>query len=192
MSNPYAFGTETKKAYEEAGSFMLSVPENALPKIKKVKVGGEKIPKDHKQWNEYLVLNDLKWDEPGPDFIVEDPSDVTFSLKFVWKVAPESQHLGTPTINKDRFIFENLNFNIPAAERNPKSSFAMQTNIAAGRLKAVIKALSLDSNIEGPKAFFDLYRDSIVGSKLWALIDHGPDKNDVDRQQIDKYIKDNP
>jgi len=192
MTNPYAFGESTKKAYEEAGSFFLSIPEGALPKIKRVKVGSEKIPKDHLQWNEHLVLSDLTWDEPGPGFILSEPSDVTFALRFEWTVTPESQFLGNPSINQGRKVFENLNFNIPHAEREPRSSIGFQTNIAGGKLKQIMKALSLDTAIEGPKAFFDLYRDSIIGMKVWALMDHGPDRNDVERQQVDKYIKDTP
>lgn len=192
MTNPYAFGESTKKAYEEAGSFFLSIPEGALPKIKRVKVGNEKIPKDHLQWNEHLILSDLTWEEPGPSFILAEPSDVTFALRFEWTVTPESQFLGNPSINQGRKVFENLNFNIPQAEREPRSSIGFQTNIAGGKLKQIMKALSLGTDIEGPKAFFDLYRDSIIGMKVWALMDHGPDRNDVERQQVDKYIKDTP
>lgn len=186
--NPYEFSDDARKEYDKAGSFVLERPR--LVKNFTRKVDGE--PQAFVEWPEYLQISDIEWVEPGLKEPAQ-PDDITFALNFQFKVCPESQQHGEKTKNAGAMVFNRLCFNIPALTRNAKSGQGVMTSISAANLKAFLKAFGIDP-AEGasPKAFYEKYRDSLRGQKIWANISAGPDKNGQERNNIEKFFKATP
>ena len=186
--NPYEIPPESREAYDEAGSLLLSIPK-AAKKFNK-KVGGEL--REFSSWSEYVQISDIEWLEPGVK-TPSEPNDVTFALNFHLKVCPESQQAGASTKNPGKVVYQRLCFNIPAWLRDRKQGQGVMTDISFGNLKQLLRAFGISED-EGrsPKAFFEKYRDQLRGQKIWVEVSRGPDANDQDRMNVERFIKSKP
>lgn len=169
--DPYSFGEEARAEYEAAGSRLLRVPETAGT----TKDGG-------RVWAEYAQLVNVEFDEKGLQN-PERPDDVTFTMRYVFEIAPESQVDGNPTQNSGLRVHARQRYNLSAWKREKarggdfRKGQAAMTQISNGFTKSLLNALDMDTDLGlTPKKIAD-EREAFIGQKVWIKIKQGPRKD---------------
>lgn len=186
-NDPYAFGEDTRKEYEQAGSNLLTVPEGARP-LK----GGNGF-----RWSEYLQLVDLEFETPGVNE-PEKQGDVTFLLHYTFEVTPESVQDEVPSPNIGKRIHLRSRYNMGAYRRARENNTGFQkgqaamTQMSNALVKRFLDALELDTDLGmTPKLLATTYKGDLVGQKIWGLIKQAVGKGqDRAQDEIIDFISD--
>ena len=181
--DPYAFGPDARKEYEQAGSNLLLEPESART------INGKKF--QGVQWSELCQIKSIEFKEPGCN-TPEEAGDTTFLIELALEVAPESETAeDEPTQNSGSRVYARLRYNLGAYKRAKqngtgfKNGQAAMTQMSNATMKDLLASLGMETDLGlTPRVLATQYRDQIIGQKVYTKIRQGLSKGQ-DRKQTE-------
>jgi hypothetical protein len=186
-NDPYAFGEEARKAYDQAGTSLLMPPDTARTRGKDSH--GEPL---WYHWNEEVTITSVEFKAPIPgNFKPEKDGDVTCILTFGLTISPTSQQDGSKSPNVNRKLTANARYNFSAYKREANGGgdfskgHAAMTQMSNALVKSLLRALEYDPELGmRPKILAETYRENLIGKRVWVAVKQGR-KNEDDQKRVD-------